>query len=1049
MQFINYAPLELEPQILDFWNKHKIVEKLRQKNRAGKKFYFLQGPPYTSGRIHLAHAWNYALKDIALRYKRCQGYNVWDRNGYDVHGLPTEHKVMVKHNLKTKEDIEKFGIGKFIKECEEYVGEMASYMNQDFQRIGCTIDFDDPYMALNNNYMEGEWWLVKKAWEKNRLYLGKKVMTWCANCETALAKHECEYKNVEEDSIFLKFPIKGKKKEFLVIWTTTPWTIPFNLGIMVNPELDYVRAKVNNEIWILGKSLAAPFVQSVLDKKLQVIKEIKGRELEGIEYIHPLAGEVPQYAKLKQKHPNVHTIVLSEEFVDFSAGTGLVHMAPGCGPEDFEIGRKYNIPPFNTLNQKGEFTEDTPAFAGRVAKKDDDKFIDDFQKLSFLVASTRVEHEYPHCWRCKQGVVFRATTQWFFKIEDLKEKMIAENQKVNWVPKTPAFDSWTANLRDNSITRQRYWGTPVPIWKCNQKKCKEIVVVSSIKELEEKAGKVPKDIHRPWIDEVKWKCKCKKGIMTRIPDIIDVWIDAGTASWNCLRYPGKNSDFKKFYPADLILEATEQVRLWFSMLSICSQLSLGMNSYQNVYMHGMIRDMEGQKMSKSLGNIVSPYELIDKHGADVLRYYLCQNNAGEDINFSGDECKTKSRNLIILWNIHKLLIDLSRENKVNPAKLNKAVVEKVMDIEEKYIFSRLNSTITEVTELLEQYRLDEAIAPIEELFLELSRTYIQMIRDKSSVGEKKEKEICIYTITSVLLETLKMFSLIAPFICEAIFLNLKEEFGLKQESISHYSWPEAEEKWIDHQLEDEMEIAESIIQGALSAREKAQLSLRWPIAELIVASKKKEVKGAVEALTAVIKKQVNVKTIKLVESLPGMKIKIKPDYGKIGPVYGRMSAPIIAKLAVDSPETILSHVEKDGSYNFTLNGEKVSISKDMLLIERESPEPYVEAEFRKGSVYLDITRNEELEAEGYAREVMRNIQNLRKKSGLLKLDKIILYLKVSDEIKPLLDKFKLEIGSKIGAESMKISSAESAKKHHYSGTFKIKQEEFSAWFDKI
>ncbi|MBU0470261.1 MAG: isoleucine--tRNA ligase [Nanoarchaeota archaeon] len=1050
MKFPDYKHEDIEPQIQDFWQKKKIVEKLRKKNEKGKKFNFLQGPPYTSGRVHLGTAWNTVLKDMALRYKRSQGFNVWDRNGYDVHGLPTEHKVTAKYNLKTKEDIEAFGIDKFVQECIKTSLELADFMTTDFSRMGCTLNYSDSYMALKEDYMDGEWWLVKQAWKKNRLYLGEKVMTWCGDCETALAKHECEYQNVTEKSIFLKFKLKGKKSEYLVIWTTTPWTIPYNLGVMVNPELDYVKVKVDDELWILGKSLAGPFVQSLLNKNLKVVEEFKGEELLGIEYEHPFADKIPQYKELKKQHPRVHTIVLSSEHVDFTAGTGLVHMAPGCGPEDYEVGREYDIPPFNTLNQHGELTE-MPSFKGRKAKKDDQKFIDDLEKAGALVTTSDVEHDYPHCWRCHHGVVFRTTKQWFFKIEDLRDKMVKANQKVNWIPKTQAFDSWTAHLKDNSITRQRFWGTPVPIWKCSNEDCEEVEVLGSKKELEEKAGKnnVPKDIHRPWIDEVKWNCKKCKGKMTRIPDILDVWIDAGTASWNCLYYPQEEEFLKQYYPADLILEATEQVRLWFSMLSICSQLGFDSNCYKNVYMHGMLNDIDGKKMSKSLGNIISPYELIDKHGADGLRYYMCQTNAGKDVNFSWDECKTKARNLHILWNIHKLLINLARENKVNPFKLDAEIIHNVMGVEEHYIISKLHSTVNEVGKLFDAYRLDETIAPLEDLYLELSRTYVQMVRDKSALGEDQDKEVVMYTIGHVLLETMKMFSIVAPFISEAMYLNLKEEFGLKEESITHYQFPSFEGKQINPQLEKQMDVAKSVIQGALAAREKAKIGLRWPVKEVVVVSSNEEVLSAVEELRDIIKKQTNAKSITVLSKLPGVVAKVKSDFGKIGQAYGELSPQIITRLTVDSPETILGHIEKEGFYKFNVEGKEVRIIKDMLNVERDVPAPFVESELRNGLVYVNTERSEELEAEGYAREIMRHVQALRKKAGFQKLDEIILFLKTSAEMKPRLEKFRLDIEEKVGAEKMEISNLNPVKKHEHNSSFKVKEEEFEVWFNKI
>ena len=1051
MKYPIYNPQELEPSILEFWNNQKIVEKLKKKNEKGKKWSFLQGPPYTSGKIHLGHAWNYSLKDMALRYKRSQGFNVWDRNGYDVHGLPTAHKVMAKHGLKTKEEIEKFGLDKFIKECKDFAYEMAAKMDIDFARIGSTIDFKDPYMACNNDYIEGEWWLVKKAWEKDRLYLGDKSMTWCGNCETALAKHECEYKLLNEDSIFLKFKVKGKKNEYLVIWTTTPWTIPFNLAIMVNPELDYVKAEVDGETWIIGKGLVGPLVQSVVGKALTITDEFKGKKLEGMKYEHPWINEISTLKEIEEKHPKAFTVLLSDQHVDFTAGSGLVHCAPGCGPEDQEVGKENGLPAFNNLSEKGIFPKEIgKRFSGLTAKVDDLKFIEAMKKDGFLIATTKVEHDYPTCWRCHKPVIFKTTKQWFFKIEDLREKMIKENAKVNWQPRTQAFDSWTANLKDNSITRQRYWGTPVPIWKCSGEECSETEVIGSVKELKEKGCKIPKDLHRPWIDEVKWECKkCKKGQMIRTPDILDVWIDAGTAAWNCFYYPKQEELFKNHFPADLILEATEQVRLWFSMLSICSQLAMGKNCYKNVYVHGMIRDVGGLKMSKSIGNIISPDEMIEKHGADVLRYYMCQTNSGQDIKFSWDDAGLKGRFLQILWNVHKFMINLANENKINPTKIDAKITENVFGLEEKYIGSKLHSTMKNVTELFDQYRFDETIAPLEELFLELSRTYIQMVRDKAALGEDQDKEVVVYTIYTTLLELLKMFNIIAPFISEAVYLNMKEEFGLKEASISHFPWPKYDEKKIDSALEEEMDLSGAIIQSTLNAREKAKLGLRWPVKEVVVESSRREVISAVQKLKEIIQKQVNAKEVATVPKLDGVELKIVPDAGKIGKAYGQLSPGIFTQLTRDSPETVLGHLVKENFYAFEVNGEKVQITKDMISVTRIVPELYKESEFKSGMVYLNTERSEDLEAEGYSREVMRNVQQLRKNVKLEKLDSIVLHLKVSKELKPMLEKFQEEIEEKIGAEKMVIDSVDSVKKHEHSEEFKVKQEKFKVWFSKV
>ena len=1053
MKYPVYNPLELEPEIQEFWKKNKINEKTREKNKSGKKFYYLDGPPYTSGRIHLGTAWNKAMKDISIRYRKMQGFNVWDRAGFDMHGLPTAMKVMAKHDLKTKEDIFKFGMDKFIRGCMKYSQEMMRIMIQDFLRLGVTLDFTDPYQPITKKFMEGEWWFIKKAHEQKRLYHGEKVMTWCQHCETAIAKHECEYENVNENSIFVKLPIKDKKDEFLIIWTTTPWTLPFNLAVMANPKLDYVKAEVysgengagekKKERWILAKALAGPVIQAVADKKMKIIEEFKGKELEGLEYIHPWQENIPKLKEIKEKHKNTFTVIMSEEFVDTTAGSGLVHSAPGCGPEDQIACQPYNIPPFNSLREDGFFPEEMGKFSGLRPKIDDQKFTDDLQEKDYLVETTKVEHEYPHCWRCHKPVIFRLTPQWFLKIEDLREDMLKDNEKVSWVPESAnnSFKSWVSNLKDNSISRQRFWGTPLPIWTCDQ--CEQVDVFASAEELKKKAGKEPKDLHIPWIDEITYPCQCQ-GQMKRVPDIIDVWVDAGTVSWNCLHNDPKL--IKELFPVDLILEAKEQTRLWFSMLSICSQIALGKNCYRNVYVHGMLFDIGGKKMSKSLGNIISPDELVNKHGADTLRYYMSQTNAGQEINFSWDECSNKTRHLHVLWNIHKLLISLAKENHTNPFELDEKLMENLLDLEEKYILSKLNQTGKKVTELFDQFRFDETISLIEELFLELSRTYIQMIREKSAVGSKAEKDVCLYTITQTLFKIMKLFAPIAPFIMEAMYQNLKEEFDLNEESIHHCSWPEFDPKKVDLDLEDEIDIAKQVIQQGLNLREKAQLGLRWPLKELAVASRDKTTIKAVERLRIIIERQVNVKGISILEELPGVELKVKPDYKQLGPKYGQLSPEIIAKLATESPETILGHIEKEGVYKFKIQGNPVEIRKNDLIIDSQVPEPFLESSFKSGFVYINTERNSALDGEGFAREIMRLVQQLRKEAGLEKQDKIKLHVKVREELLEKIHKFESDIKEKVGAAEIELATKEPNKKLKHSDQKKIKKEEIKIGF---
>jgi len=1040
----SYDANKIEENILAFWEKNRIYDLVKQKNKKGKDFYFLDGPPYTSGKLHIGHAWNYSMKDMMLRFKRMSGFDVWDRPGYDTHGLPTAHAIEKKFGIKNKDEIPKFGVAKFVSECRKLCQQNLEAMKKDQIRLGVWMNFDDPYITFKNEFIEGEWWLIKKAHENKRLYEGEKVMPWCAKCATTLAKHELEYKNVTDNSIFLKFKIKNKE-EYLVIWTTTPWTIPFNLAVMVNPELDYVKCKVGDEKWILAKQLAAPIIANFTDSKYEVIEEFKGKELEGAEYTHPFYDELKDvYDKQKQISPKAHTVILSKEYVDTSAGSGLVHCAPGCGPEDYEAGYQYKILPFNNLNESGVFPEEMGKFKGLTAKKDDPKFIKELKEKGALISESQVEHEYPHCWRCKNPVIFRTTKQWFFKIEDIKEKMRELNKKIKWQPDwagNKQFDSWLDNLRDNSITRQRYWGCPAPIWRCE---CGEYKVIGSLDELKKLSGKVPEDLHIPYIDGVEIPCpKCGQP-MKRIPDILDVWVDAGTTSWNSLNYPQNKELFKKLWPADFILEGKDQIRGWFNLLFVASMVSMNKPSYKSVYMHGFVNDAQGRKMSKSLQNYILPNEVIDKYGSDTLRYYSIGGaNPGLDMNYNFEDIKLKYRNLVVLWNLHKLVIDLSNTlNKKPSHSLNN-------QIEEKYISSKLNTTIEKVTNLFEEHKLNEAPLLIEDLFLELSRTYIQIVRDKSSSGTKQEKQTVLNTLYTVLLESLKLFAPVAPFITEAIYQNLKQEFGLKQESIHLLDWPKPDKKLIDKELEQDMETAKNVIQSILSIRDKIQTGVRWPLKEAIIETKDKTAAKAIERLSEIIKTMTAVKEIRIIEELSGLKTTVKSDYNKLAPVFKQLTPKIIAALAMDSKETILAHLEKDGAHTITVDGKKIEVTKDYLIISKELPKNLEGAEFRYGSVYVDKKLTPELEAEGYSRELMRKIQSLRKKAGLEKKDKIILFVKPDEDLVDGLNKHSAAIKERVGADKLKISTESPVKKLQHHSKEKIKFYSFEIWFDKI
>ncbi len=1002
----NFDPHKIEKEISKFWKDNNTYKKAKKANIGKKSFYFLDGPPYTSGHVHIGTAWNKSLKDTVLRYFRMAGRDVWDRAGYDMHGLPTARKVQAKLNLETKEDIEKYGIAKFIIECKRFALENMGFMNEEFQSLGVWMDFDNAYMPITKEYIEGEWWLIKQAEKNKRLYQAEKTMHWCKSCSTALAKHELEYHNVKEDSIFVKLQIKDKPGEYLVIWTTTPWTIPFNMGVMVHPELDYVRIEVEGEIWIVSAGLCAPFLNAVVGKPYKVIEEFKGEELEGLKYVHPQTDEIDFFKKIKNK--KVHTVVLSRDYVDLSAGTGLVHMAPGCGPEDYEVGHKEGIPPFNSLQEDGVFPESMGKFSGLTAKKDDGKFIEDLESRGALIATTKVEHDYAHCWRCKDPVIFRTTKQWFFKVEDLIEDLKKENEKIKWEPAWAGqnwFDSWLTQLRDNSITRQRYWGTPLPIWQCE--KCNAYDVIGTVKELEKKAGFVPKDLHKPYIDKCTWKCKCG-GTMIRSPDILDVWIDAGTSSWNCLDFPATKKNFEKLFPADFILEGKDQIRGWFNLLLVSSMVAMKKPSFKACYMHGFIQDSKGRKMSKSLGNIISPQEVIKDFGADAFRFYSIGGaNAGLDLNYNADDVKTKYRSLGVLWNVHNYLLGY-----VNFKKKGKE------DLVERYILSKLNSTIKEVTELFNNYKIDKIPGKVEELFLELSRSYIQFTREKLIVDPGLVAE----TIGKVLVGSLKLLAPITPFASEAMWQNLRKPLNLKEESVHLCKWPKADERVIDKKLEESMGLATGFIGAILAAREKANRGIRWPVIEATIIPNKKEFTSKIKPLISLMEKHTNVKSIVTKQTFK-VNYAVKANFKTLGKKYGAEVRDVEKLIAKENPAKL---VGKATAGKFKLG--KYELDGDDLVIEEHLPGDYQMGECHYGRVYLNTELTKELEKEGLARELMRRVQDLRKKAGLKKEDKV--ELDVSDK---MFKNFSSQIKLKCGVS--KLSFGENKFKHK--GSFEI------------
>ncbi len=1033
---------ELEEKIQSWWEENHIYEKCKNHRREGQKYYFLDGPPYASGAIHLGTAWNKILKDAVVRYHSMKGLNVRRQAGWDCHGLPIELKVEEKLGIKMKKEIEEFGERNFIKECEKWAREHVEIMTKQFARLGVWMDWDKPYMTLNNEYIEAAWWTIKKAQEKGLLTNDLGVVTWCPRCETALANVEIEFQERVDPSIYVKFPIVGKENEYLLIWTTTPWTLVGNLAIMVHPEFEYVKVRTKKGDLILANAMV-----DVLEKDLnldyELIDVIEGKDLEGLRYKNPLEDVIDI-----SPSENAYSVILAD-FVSLEDGTGCVHSAPGHGPEDYEACIPYNIKPICPVDERGRFTKEAGKFAGLTVKKDDKAILKELEDVGALLLSTHISHRYGHCWRCKSPIIYRATKQWFIKVTALIDRMLEETENVEWIPEwagSSRFKDWIENIKDWTISRQRYWGIPLPIWIC--KECGNIEVIGSRKELEEKGFKID-DMHKPFVDEIVLKCGCG-GDAYRVPDVLDVWFDSGVAAWASLGYPGEEEEFKKWYPVDFITEGHDQTRGWFYSQLGCGLIAFDKVPYKRVLQHGFTLDEKGNKMSKSLGNVVRPEEVIEKFGVEVLRFYvLWATKPWDDLRFNWTEVEVIDRMFNIFWNAYVFATTYMALDNFDPTSL-KQDIAKHYKPEDRWIMSRLNTVVKEVTEAFESLQIYSMPRVMHDFILEdLSRWYIPLIRSRTWMENDDLEKLTAYQVLYEIFTTLAtIMAPISPHLSEEMHRNLTSSFG-GEESVHMEDWIIPDEEMIDGQLEKDMQVARRVIEAVTSAREKRGLKRRWPVLNITFHPTDEASKVAAENLKELIEKQANTHELSIMnpeENFEGLETKVEPEIKTVGPEFKGDAETVMD--AIRSADVKELEEKILNGYELKVKGKKLLIfPKHVKFIETVS-DRYISSGFDLGTVYVDTEKTKEILAEGYAREVVRRIQDMRKEMNLNIETHIDVAVAVSDaEIIDVLNSKIDYISHETRSKSLKIS--DDAVQEGFKKDWNIEREKFSISISKI
>ena len=1002
--------VEREKQVEKFWEDNQIFEKSMKVREGNPSYVFYDGPPTANGKPHIGHGETRVIKDMIPRYRTMKGYQVPRKAGWDTHGLPVELEVEKKLGLDGKDQIEKYGVEPFIEQCKESVWKYEGMWEDFSHTVGFWADMKNPYVTYHNDYIESEWWALKEIWKKGLLYEGHKIVPYCPRCGTPLSSHEVAqgYKDVKERSAVVRFKVKGEDA-YILAWTTTPWTLPSNVALCVNPDEDYVKVTSKGYTYYM----AAALVDTVLGEGAEVLEHYQGKDLEFKEY-EPLFP----YAEKRIGNKKAYYVVC-DTYVTLTDGTGVVHIAPAFGEDDSKVGHRYDLPFVQLVNEKGEMTEETP-WAGTFCKKADMAVLQALEDKDLLFDAPLFEHSYPHCWRCDTPLIYYARETWFIRMTAVKEDLIRNNNTINWIPESIGkgrFGDWLENVQDWGLSRNRYWGTPLPVWQCE---CGHQDCIGSIEELKEKADNCPDDIelHRPYIDAVTIKCpKCGKE-MHRVPEVIDCWFDSGSMPFAQHHYPFENKEiFEKQFPAQFISEAVDQTRGWFYSLLAISTLLFNKAPYENVIVLGLVQDENGQKMSKSKGNAVDPFDALQTYGADAIRWYFYTSSAPWlPSRFAGKTVVEGQRKFMgTLWNTYAFFVLYANIDNFDATKYSLEYDK--LAVMDKWLLSRLESTVKAVDDNLANYRIPEAAKALQSFVDDMSNWYVRRSRERFwAKGMEQDKINAYMTLYTALVTVAKAAAPMIPFMTEDIYQNLVKSIDASApESIHLCDFPEVHENWIDPKMEEDMaDLLEIVVMGR-AARNTANIKNRQPIGTMYVKSEFQ----LSEFYKEIIEDELNVKEVVFKDDIADfISYSFKPQMRTVGPKYGKLLNKIKTVLSELDGNKAMAELKSTGELKLDIDGQEIVLLEEDLLIDMAQMEGYVSESDHTITVVLDTNLTPELIEEGFVRELVSKIQTMRKEAGFEVMDKIRVYAKDNDKIVDIMKNHGDEIKSEVLAEDI-------------------------------